>query len=148
MGSTFYSLQTHLVFSTKNRVPFLTPEIRSRVHAYLGGCCRALDVVALEVGGVEDHLHAEIAHKPKHSLSDVVREIKKGTSIWIHEELKIADFAWQEGYGAFSVSRSNQEAVRRYIQNQEEHHRKKTFEEEYRELLRAHGISFDERYLL
>jgi REP element-mobilizing transposase RayT len=103
--------------------------------------------MALDIGGTADHVHLLIGLKPTHALADVLRTLKGDSSKWIHEELRQNDFAWQEGYGAFTVSKSDVDAVRRYVQDQEEHHRKRTFQEEYRALLERHGIDFDERYL-
>jgi putative transposase len=146
MASTHTSLHYHLVFSTKNRMAWLTDPIRERLHAFLGGCLRTHGGVALEIGGVDDHVHALAGLKPTHRLSDVLRDIKQASSAWLHE-LGLRDFAWQEGYGAFTVSPSAIQRVRSYIQNQEIHHEKQSFADEYRALLEKHGISFDERYL-
>ncbi|MCA1734455.1 MAG: IS200/IS605 family transposase [Acidobacteria bacterium] len=140
MGSTYYNLKTHVVFSTKERRRMIDPKWMSRLHAYLGGCARTVGAVAEEVGGVEDHVHLMLSLKPALRLSDVLREIKSASSAWIHEEIGEALFAWQEGYSAFSVSASQAERVRRYIRNQAEHHRRRTFADEIHELLAAHGI--------
>lgn len=147
MPSTHVSLYVHLVFSTKDRVPSIIDTIRPRLHAYIGGCAKTLNVVPLEVGGVDDHTHALLSLCATHRLADVVREIKHESSRWIHDTFGRRIFAWQEGYGAFSVSESNVKAVQRYIQRQEEHHRRMSFQEEYVSLLKKHGIAFDERYL-
>jgi len=147
MPSTHVSLHYHLVFSTKERVPSIRDDIRDRVHAYLGGVIRGAGGVALEVGGTADHVHLLCGLKPTHALADVLRTLKGDSSKWIHDELRMKKFAWQEGYGAFTVSRSNVEAVRHYVREQEEHHRTRSFQEEYREFLQKHEIEFDERYL-
>lgn len=147
MPSTHTSLHYHLVFSTKDRVSSIRPDIRDRVHAYLGGVIRGIGGAPLEVGGIADHVHLVIGLKPTHLLADVMRVLKSDSSKWIHAELGIRDFAWQEGYAAFTVSKSAIEAVREYVRNQEEHHRKRTFQEEYVEFLRKMGIDYDERYL-
>jgi REP element-mobilizing transposase RayT len=147
MPSTHVSLHYHLVFSTRSRVPLLGDDIRGRVHAYLGGVIRGVEGVPLDIGGVSDHVHLIVGLKPTHCVADVMRTLKGDSSRWIHEELQVADFAWQEGYGAFTVSRSNVESVRDYIRHQDEHHRKQTFQEEYREFLMKHEIEFEERYL-
>ena len=147
MPSTHLSLHYHLVFGTKDRHPFLTHEYRDRVHAYLGGTVRGLGGVAITVGGTADHVHLLAGLKATHRLSDFMRELKHESSQWIHEELKLSKFAWQEGYGAFSVSRSDIDRVTQYIQNQEEHHRTRSFQEEYLEFLREAGIDFDPKYL-
>jgi putative transposase len=118
------------------------------MHAYLGGCIRTIGGVALEVGGVSDHVHLFAALKPTHCVSEVLRSIKKASSDWARVEIGVSKFHWQDGYSAFTVGRKGAEDLRRYIANQEEHHRTRTFEEEYREFLKARGISFDERFLL
>jgi REP element-mobilizing transposase RayT len=120
---------------------------RPRIHSYLGGVIRGIEAVALDIGGTTDHVHLLIGLKQTHALADVLRILKGDSSKWIHEELGLIDFAWQEGYGAFTVSKSDVDAVRRYVQAQEEHHRKRTFQEEYRALLERDGIDFDERFL-
>ena len=147
MGSTHYSLHTHVVFSTKNRTPWIDAAWRDRLHQYLGGCVRKIDGVAESVGGIDDHLHALLSLKTTHRISDVMREIKHATSLWAHQEMHLPEFAWQDGYGAFSVSPSQVAAVRRYIENQERHHSKRTFQEEYLELLKLSGVEYDEKYL-
>ena len=147
MPSTHTSLHYHLIFSTKGRVPSIEPTLRARIHAYLGGVIRGTSGVALDVGGTADHVHLVVGLKPTHTLADIVRVLKGDSSKWIHDELGLKDFAWQEGYGAFTVSKSDVDAVRRYVQDQEEHHRKRSFQDEYRALLEKHGIDFDERYL-
>jgi putative transposase len=148
MPSTHSSLQHHFVFSTKNRAPSIAPEWQRRLHKYLGGIIRSTGGLPLVVGGVPDHVHLLVTLKPVHRLSDVLRDLKRSSSMWVHEEIGERKCAWQEGYGAFTVSRSNIPTVKSYVEHQEEHHRKRTFQEEYRELLRKHGVEFDERYLL
>jgi putative transposase len=147
MPNTFTSLRYHIIFGTKDRKPFLESPLRERMHAYLGGCLRTLGGVALEIGGVSDHVHLLAGLKPTHCVADVLRSIKKASSEWAHE-MGLSTFHWQDGYSAFTVGASGVERVRQYIASQEEHHRKRTFEEEYREFLKAYGIEFDERYLL
>jgi putative transposase len=147
MASTHLSLHYHLVFSTKNRRQQILSEWRDRLHAFLGGAVRTLGGVAESVGGVDDHVHLLVGLRATHRLADVLQEIKASSSRWVHEEIRSRLFAWQEGYGAFTVSASQIEAVKKYIANQEKHHRRKTFQEEYVELLRLCGVEFDERYL-
>jgi putative transposase len=147
MSSTHLSLHYHLVFGTKNHQPLITPAWRDRLHAYLGGVIRTLDGVPEAVGGVSDHVHLLVGLKATHTLADVLRETKSVSSAWVHEEVGISSFAWQEGYGAFTVSTSQLERVRAYIQEQEDHHRTGTFREEYSALLQRSGVEFDERYL-
>lgn len=147
MGSTFHSLHYHWVCSTKDRRPFIRGEWRSRLHEYLGGTIRGLEGTPLNVGGVEDHVHALIGLKTTHCVADFVRELKKASSIWTaqhHEK----EFAWQEGYSIFTVSVSMLDVVNAYITRQEEHHRRKTFTDELRQLLEKHGVSYDPKYLV
>lgn len=132
MPSTHTSLHYHLVFATKGRTPSIEPTLHARIHSYLGGVIRGIEGIALDIGGTADHVHLLVGLKPTHTLADVLRILKGDSSKWIHEELGLKDFAWQEGYGAFTVSKSDVDDVRRYVQNQEEHHRKRSFQEEYR----------------
>ncbi len=148
MPSTFTSLRYHIVFGTKNRQPFLTPPLLESTHAYLGGCIRTIGGTVLVIGGMPDHVHILAGMKPTHRLSDVLCDIKRASSKWMHEDMGCPSFHWQDGYAAFAIGRSEVERVRRYITNQAEHHAAKTFEEEYREMLIAYDIDFDERYLL
>ena len=147
MPSTHLSLHFHVVFSTKNREPRIAAEWRERLHGYLGGVARKSGCVPEAIGGVADHVHLLLGLTATARLADVVRDIKAVSSKWIHEETGDRAFAWQEGYGAFSVSPSHRETVRSYIASQEEHHRKRTFQEEYLELLNRCGVGYDERYL-
>ena len=147
MPATHLSLHYHVVFATKNRAPLIAPEWRGKLHAYLGGTVRGLGAVAQEIGGTDDHVHLLVGAKATHRLADLLREIKSESSRWVHETVGLAAFAWQEGYGAFTVSASQRETVRRYIQTQEEHHRTRTFRQEYVEWLTRSGVEFDERFL-
>ena len=148
MANTYTSLHYHVVFSTKNRVKCISPEIESRVWSYLGGVARKHRMTALQVGGVEDHIHALVVAPPTLAPSQIAQFLKGDSSRWIHNEFPpLRDFGWQDGYGAFTVSKSNLPEVIRYICDQRGHHRKRTFQEEYRDFLQKHGIEFDERYL-
>jgi REP element-mobilizing transposase RayT len=147
MASTHLSLHYHLVFSTKNREPWLSPTSRSRVHEYIGGTVRGLGGIAHAVGGTADHVHVFAGLRATHCLADVMREVKSESSAWIHNELGLAGFAWQEGYGGFTVSASSLEKVRAYVLRQEEHHRVATFQEEYVAMLQRGLVEYDERYL-
>jgi len=129
-----------------NHEPLITPVWRDRLHAYLGGVIRTLDGVPDAIDGVADHVHLLIGLQATHTLADVLRETKSVSSAWVHAEIGVA-FAWQEGYGGFTASPSQLENVRACIQNQEEHHRTRTFREEYLALLQRSGVVFDERYL-
>ena len=147
MSSTHLSLHVHVIFGTKNQRALIRPEWREQLHAYLGGAARQLDVVPEAVGGVADHVHLLLGLRATHGLSDIMRDIKRVSSLWVHEKIHDADFQWQDGYGAFSVSATMTRKVKNYIAKQEEHHRTKTFQEEYVEMLRLSGIEYDERYL-
>ncbi len=125
----------------------MAPERRERIHEYVGGTVRGLKGVAHAVGGTADHLHVFMGLRATHCLAEVMREVKSEASAWIHRELRQPGFAWQEGYGAFTVSASQFELVRSYVLNQEEHHRTKTFQEEYLAMLKRGFVEFDERYL-
>ena len=126
----------------------MTPEIAQRVWAYLGGIAREKGMTALKVGGVEDHVHLVLGLPPTLAPSKAAQLLKGGSSNWIHENFPaLSAFKWQDGYGAFTVSKSNLPEVIQYVEGQREHHRKKTFQEEYRALLDKHGVKYDERYL-
>jgi putative transposase len=147
MPSTHLSLHYHLVFGTKNHETVIDSAWRGRLHAYLGGVIRTLDGVPEAVGGVADHVHLLVGLRATHTLADVLRETKSVSSAWVHENVGAKTFAWQEGCGAFTVNASQLENLRAYIQQQEEHHRTRTFREEYLALLQRSGVEFDERYL-
>ncbi len=147
MPSTHLSLNYHFVFATKDHNPVIAPEWRPRLHAFLGGCARTAEATALAVGGVADHVHLLIALRATHRVSDFMREIKTASSQWVHETIGLHSFAWQEGYGGFTVSTSQLEAVRRYIERQEIHHKKRTFREEYVEFLQRHAVEFDPQFV-
>ena len=135
MSSTHLSLHYHLVFGTKSHQALITSTWRDRLHAYLGGVIGTLDGVPEAIGGSPRRLHLLVSLRATHTLADVIRELKSVSSKWAHEEMGVRSFAWQEGYGAFAVSASQLETVRRYIQQQEEHHRMHSFREEYLALL-------------
>jgi REP element-mobilizing transposase RayT len=148
MANTYTSLYNHIVFSTKNRARHIKPEIERRVWEYIGGIARENKMTALQVGGIEDHIHALILAPPALAPSKIVQLLKGGSSLWIHTEFpELRNFAWQDGYGAFSVNKSILADVERYIQNQRAHHQKMSFQEEYLEFLNKHGVDYDERYV-
>jgi len=148
MANTFTSLHYHVIFSTKNREPWIRPEIESRVWSYLGGIARENDMKALLIGGIENHIHLLLGLPTTMSVSKAVQLIKGGSSGWIKETfLGAGSFGWQDGYAAFTVSKSLVPDVEAYIRDQREHHRLKTFEQEYRMVLEKHEIACDERYL-
>ena len=136
----------HIIFSTKDRESWLDSDVRPRMHAYLVTVCRDLGTELVRVGGVSDHVHIVTTLPRTVSQAQLIEEIKKASSKWIKTlDPRYRRFFWQRGYGAFSVSPSQLEAVLEYVDTQQEHHRTRTFQEEYRELLRKHGVDFDER---
>jgi REP element-mobilizing transposase RayT len=144
----------HLTFATKNRERAIAyPDLREHLNAYVVGILRNLECPSIQVGAVIDHMHVLYLHSRTASVADAVATVKRESSAWIKTqkpEIKdpfLVKFAWQNGYAAFSVSESRVEAVRAYIANQEEHHKRLTFQEEYRKLLERHGVAFDERYV-
>jgi putative transposase len=143
------AIYVHLVFSTKDRRPFLRDKpTREALHAYLGSVSKQIDCPPLLVGGVEDHVHILARLGRTITQADWVKELKRVSNIWLKERgMEYADFAWQGGYAIFSVSASNMEKVEEYIANQEEHHRKIGFQDELRALLRKHQIEWDEKYV-
>ena len=149
MAQSLARLWTHLIFSTQDRCPFLGDKVlRDEMHAYLTEIFRTHDCEPLIIGGVEDHVHSLFALSRTHSIASTVKEVKRTSSCWIKTtSRKLSKFYWQGGYGAFSVSQSNLTDVIRYIENQEEHHKRMTFQDEYRAFLKAYGVDFDERYI-
>ena len=143
---SYTNLLYHIVYATKERAPLITQTLRPRLHEYLGGTVRALDGIALEVNGTTDHVHLLARLPPTISVSDFLSKLKSGSSGWANRQTA-GRFGWQARFGAFTVSESQVERVRRYIRNQEAHHRKHSFEEEWKALLRAHRIDFDEAHL-
>ena len=146
MPSTHSNLHVHVVFSTKDRFPFMDRASRPRLHAYIGGVARNLGATPLAIGGIEDHAHALLGIKTSHRLDYLIRDIKGDSSTFAKKEFA-KKFAWQKGYGVFSVSPSGIEDVRKYILDQEAHHARRSFQEEYLELLEKTGTPFDEKYL-
>jgi putative transposase len=147
MGSTYLSLHYHLVFGTKNRQPFIDAQWRPRLHEYLGGTISGLGGFPEGIGGMADHVHLLVGLKATHCLADVLRELKKASSVWIHEQIGLRPFVWQDGYAAFTVSSTAREAVQKYIANQEKHHQSKSFREELIAMLNKAGIEYDSKYL-
>jgi putative transposase len=148
MASTFTNLLYHVVFSTKHREPLITEVLRPELHQYIGGIIRDERGVLLEAGGIPDHIHLVAKFRADVSVAEMLRRIKANSSRWANErEHPAGRFAWQVGYGAFSVSESQVGEVIAYVRRQAEHHRTMTFQEEFLKFLRRHGIEFDERYL-
>lgn len=146
MSHTYTNLLTHLVFSTKERAGFVTDEIKPELHAYLGGLVKELKGKPIAINGMPDHVHLLVSLPPSLAISDALRFIKANSSKFVTEKFK-KTFEWQKGYGAFSVSRSNVDTVVKYIQNQEQHHRKFDFRTEFIALLQKSAIEYDENYL-
>ena len=148
MPQSLSRVLVHLVFSTKHREPLLTRSIRDELHAYLAGTLDHTDCPSLRVGGVEDHVHLLFGLSRTRTIAEVVEKVKTSSSKWLKaRDPSFSEFHWQAGYGAFSVSQSDAEKVVDYIRNQEVHHRKLTFQDEYRKLLERYHVSFDERYV-
>lgn len=146
MPQSLAQIYIHLVFSTKERIPLIPAETGPRLHAYLAGAGQAIQCPVLMAGGIADHVHLLFRLSKNLALSNAVRELKVESSKWMKEQ-GVPSFAWQAGYGAFSIGASQVEAVTDYIRHQERHHRQRTFQEEFRELLRRYQLEFDEAYL-
>lgn len=148
MPGTYSQILLHIVFSTKYRVPLITPEIAPRLYAYMGGIVRAEKGVLFDIGGIADHVHMYLRWRTDETVANLMRAVKARSSAWVHETFPaLHAFAWQEGYAAFSVSKSQEPAVKNYIANQEAHHRTQDFKAELLQLLQRHGIPYDERYI-
>ena len=145
MSHTYFQNLMHVVFSTKERQKTIPAEMKERVWSYTAGICKGQKVFVHAIGGMEDHIHLLVQFPATIAIAEAIGKIKANSSGWMSDE--IGKFAWQEGYGAFSVSKSNMPAVMRYIQNQERHHRKMTFEDEFIALMEKHGIDYDRRYV-
>jgi len=147
MSSTHLSLHYHIIFGTKNHQPMIQSAWRGDLHAYLGGIIRTANGIAESVGGVSDHVHLLVGLRATHRLADVLRELKSVSSGWVHDEIGLSNFAWQEGYGAFSIGISAKEATIAYIRNQTAHHRTRSFSEELQRMLRRHAFQESESEL-
>jgi putative transposase len=148
MSRSFLNLNYHLVFSTKQREPWLQPDLASRLYPYIGGIIRKEDGCAMAIGGMPDHLHILLSLGVTVAIADTIRNIKAISSGWIHREYPaLSEFAWQRDYGLFSVSESRVEIVKDYIHRQMEHHRTKSFQEEFVEFLQKHRIAYELQYL-
>jgi REP element-mobilizing transposase RayT len=147
MSRTYSSLHYHVVFGTKNRERLIAKGWQSRLHEYLGGVIAGKDGFPQGIGGVDDHVHLLIGLRPVHCLADVVRELKKATNAWIHDEIGIKRFAWQEGYAAFTVSATARSSVKKYITNQAVHHAQVSYHDEMIGMLKRADIDYDEAYV-
>jgi putative transposase len=145
---SFICFHCHIVFATKNRLPTITPDIRARLYSYIGGIFKAEDCTLISAGGVSDHVHLLSALNAQKSISDIIRDVKAGSLKWVHQTFPGAgNFSWQDGYSLFAVSYSNLEKVQRYIEGQEEHHKKVSFVEELIAFLKKNNVPYDEKYL-
>ncbi len=148
MPQSFIALHCHIVFSTKERCCMICPEWADRVYQYIGGILRAHDCCLMAAGGMPDQVHLLLSLGKTRSIAEIIRIVKSNSSSWISDTFPLPGrFAWQTGYGVFSVSRSQMDRVREYISTQESHHRAETFQEEFLRLLERHGIEYDDRYL-
>lgn len=146
MSQSLSQIYLHLIFSTKNRENNILRQHRTSLFAYIAGTLNSLSCHAIVVGGTENHVHALFRFNTTMTVSDIVRIVKSHSTTWFKEQIH-CNFAWQSGYGIFSVSQSKLETVRKYIENQEEHHRKMTFMEEYTEFMKEYNVDYDERFL-
>lgn len=148
MPGTYSQILLHTVFSTKRRATIITPEVQPRLYDYIGGLVRAQKGVVYALGGMSDHLHMLMRWRTDGTIADLMRAVKARSSVWVHRTFpSAAAFSWQEGYAVFSVSKSAEQDVKSYIENQAEHHKKRDFQEELLALLSAHGVDFDARYV-
>jgi REP element-mobilizing transposase RayT len=148
MPQSLSKVLLHVVFSTKNREKTICKQLRSALHAYMAGICRARGSEAYRVSGTDDHIHIACSLPRTLTMAKLVEEIKKPSSIWMkQQDLGTPKFAWQSGYGIFSLGQSQLPALLQYIDNQEEHHRTRSFKEEFLELLEKYGVEYDEKYL-
>jgi REP element-mobilizing transposase RayT len=147
MPQSFSALHCHVIFSTKHRQPQITSELQPRVFEYIGGILRSNSSALVAAGGIPNHVHLLISLGRSLAIADAIRLIKTNSSGWIHDELKLREFQWQNGYGAFAVSYSNIDQAKTYLANQEQHHCNTSFQDEFREFLRRHNLEWDERHV-
>ena len=148
MPQSLSSILIHLIFSTKNREPFLTPGVDAELYPYMASVFKAMKSPALIINGTTDHLHTLLTLSRVVTIADLVEEVKTETSKWIKTKgREFRNFYWQSGYGAFSIAQSQVPSVKRYVERQKEHHRYITFQDEYRKFLKAYDIEYDERYV-
>jgi putative transposase len=147
MSHTFRNHHFHLIWSTKHRKNLIEKHFQERLYSYMGGIIRENKGTLVQIGGTENHVHLLIGLGPIDKYSELIRTIKAGSSMWLHKNGLKNDFAWQNNYASFCVSYSQLGAVQKYIMNQEKHHKKLTFEEEYIEFLKINGLDYDEKYV-
>lgn len=146
MAQSLSKILIHMIFSTKDRMPLIQPETRPKLYAYAHGVLANLGCPSIQIGGTADHIHILFVLARTISVSEAAEQIKKATSKWMKTQ-DVAKFSWQAGYGAFSVAESQIPVVVRYIQNQEEHHKRKSFQDEFREFLKKYNVGFDEQHI-
>lgn len=148
MAGTYSQILFHIVFSTKHREPWISKTLAARLYPFMGGIIREERGVLYDVGGVEDHVHLYLRWRTDECVSDLMRNVKARSSLWIHETFpELRRFAWQDGYSVFSVSKSQEDALKRYIANQAEHHKKEDFKSELLRILTEEEVEFDRRYV-
>lgn len=148
MGQSLSQIYIHIIFSTKKRKPLILPEVEKELHAFLGGICKRLDSTPLKIGGTANHVHILCKLSKKVTLVKLLEEVKSHSSSWIKTKSdQLKSFYWQDGYGAFSVNPAEVDVVIKYIANQKEHHKQKSFQEEYRAFLKKYSVDYDERYV-
>lgn len=148
MANTYTQLFVHSTFSVKNRLRLILPQFKDELYKYITGIIRNKKHKLYAIGGIEDHIHVFVSMKPDVSVSDMIKDIKTNSTNWINDKKFLkTKFGWQEGFGAFTYSKSQVDSVCKYILNQEKHHEKMTFEDEYRKLLEKFGIEYDKKYL-
>jgi putative transposase len=148
MPDSYTNLLYHVVFSTKDRRPLITPEYETQLYDYIGGIVRNVGGISLALNGTENHIHLLTKLRPDRALSDVLRDLKANATGWMHDVFpSLKNFSWQRGYGAFTVSQSHVDEVRNYIARQKQHHRKTSFREEFIQFLQANGIDYNERFI-
>lgn len=148
MAGTYTKLYYHIIFSTKSRQPFIEPEIEDELYKYVSGIVRSLEGSCIEINGMPDHIHLLVIVPPKLAVSNILRDIEANSSRWIHETGRdLLSFAWQDGFAAFTVSKSQADLVRSYIREQKDHHRQRDYKAELLSLLARHEVEYDERYI-
>lgn len=147
MPQSYYSFYGHIIFSTKNREDLIPPDMKIPLYKYINGIVENEAGKLLEAGGTENHVHLLISLPPRKSVVDFIRTIKANSSRWMHEDKSLSNFGWQKGYGLFSVSHSDLDRVKKYIKNQEEHHKKMSFKEELLLFLKKNNVMYNEKYI-
>lgn len=149
MADTFTQIYLHLVFAVKNRISLIKPEWKDELYKYITGIIKNIGHKLIAINGMPNHIHIAVGYKPHQLIPDLLQDIKANSSKWINEKKFVrGKFNWQAGYGAFSFSHSHLDAVVKYIINQEQHHKRKTFKEEYLDMLKKYNVQFDEKYIL